>query len=142
MKTARTLLTICLSLTATTLFAQSETQWLMKVHVPYSFSVADQTFPAGVYNIYSVTAARMIRITGVDGKHTTIVNTLTNYTGKGASTSHLVFAQYGSEYFLTEIWSGGEDVSRNPPLGKKAVELASSGATPQTTTLIALGRNR
>lgn len=128
-KTARTLITICLLFTAATLFAQSETQWLMKVHIPYSFSVADQSFPAGIYNIYSVTAARMIRITSVDGKHTTIVNTLANYTGKAASTAHLVFAQYGNEYFLTEIWSGGDDLSRNPPLGKKATELATSSAS-------------
>jgi hypothetical protein len=142
MKSARTLITICLLFTAATLFAQSESQWLMKVHVPYDFSVADQPMPAGIYNIYTVTAARMIRITSVDGKHAAIVNTLLNYNGSAPANSRLVFKQFGSEYFLSEIWSGGEDLSRNPPLGKKATELARNGAAAQTTTLVALGRSR
>jgi hypothetical protein len=70
MKSARTLITICLLLTAATLFAQTEQQWLMKVHIPYNFTVADQPMPAGIYNIYTVTSQRVIRITNVDGKHT------------------------------------------------------------------------
>ena len=142
MKSARTLITICLLFAAATLFAQSESQWLMKVHVPYDFSVADQAFPAGVYNIYTVTAARIVRITSVDGKHTAIVSTLLNYNGASAPNARLVFKQFGSEYFLAEIWSGGEDLSSNPPLGKKAMEIASSGGKPETLTVIALADRR
>lgn len=139
MKTARTLVTICLLVSGASLFAQSESQWLMKVHIPYDFSVSDHPMPAGIYNIYMVTAARMVRITNVDGKHTAIVSTLLNYKGSAAPNARLVFKQYGSEHFLAEIWSGGEDMSRNPSLGKKATELTRGGAPSQTTTLIALG---
>lgn len=142
MKPARTLLTISLLLTAAMLFAQSESQWLMKVHIPYDFSVADQSFPPGVYNVYTVTAARIIRITNVDGKHTAIVNTQLNYNGAGSPNSRLVFNQYGSQYFLTQIWSAGEDLSRNLTPNPKAKKLADSGALPRTTTVVALGKAR
>src|SRR5271167_4856367 len=107
MKSARTLITICLLLTAATLFAQTEQQWLMKVHVPYSFTVANQPMPAGIYNIYTITTQGLVRITNVDGKHTAIVNTLMSYANSAAPAAHLVFDQYGDEYFLAQIWSGG-----------------------------------
>lgn len=142
MKTARTLITICLLLTAATLFAQSEGHWLMKVHIPYAFSVADQPMPAGIYNIYTVTAARVIRITNVDGRHSVMINTVLNYTGSAAPTTGLVFTQFGNEYFLTQIRSAGDDVTRNPPLGKRLAELAKALVPSQTTTLTALGRTR
>ena len=142
MKSVRTLLTICLLFTAATLLAQSESQWLMKVHVPYNFTVANQPMPAGIYNVYRVSSQGMIRITNVDGKHTAIVNTLLDYSGSASPNSRLVFSQFGSEYFLTQIWSGGDDVSRNAPPGKKAQELASAGTLSQTTTIVAFTNSR
>jgi hypothetical protein len=142
MKSARTLITICLLFTAATLFAQTESQWLMKVHIPYDFTVADQNLPAGIYNFYTVGNQRLVRITNVDGKHTAMVNTRLNYSGSASPNSHLAFTQFGSEYFLTQIWCGGDDLSRNPPPGKKAKELASAGALSQTTTTVALSNSR
>jgi hypothetical protein len=54
MKSVRTLITICLLLTAVTLFAQTENHQLMTVKVPFSFSVQDRSLPAGEYNIFTV----------------------------------------------------------------------------------------
>jgi len=137
MKSARTLITIYLLFAAVSLFAQTEQQWLMKIHIPYNFTVADEPMPAGVYNIYTVTSQGLVRITNVDGKHTAIVNTLMHYANSAAPAAHLVFDQYGSEYFLTQIWSGGEDVSRNPKPSKRAAELAKAGVVLQAASLTA-----
>jgi hypothetical protein len=49
-----------------------------------------------------------------------------------------VFHKYGSEYFLAQVWTAGQNVARNPLSSKKAMEIASSGALPRTTTIIAL----
>jgi hypothetical protein len=135
MKSARNLITICLLFTAATLFAQTESQWLMKVHIPYSFTVANQPMPAGIYNFYTVGSQRVVRITNVDGKHTATVSTLLNYSNSAASAAHLVFDEYGSEYFLSQIWSGGDDLSRNPTPSKRARELAGAGAELHTATI-------
>ncbi len=135
MKSTRTLITIALLFTAATLFAQSDSQWLMKVHIPYNFTVADHSMPAGIYNIYTVTSQGMVRITNVDGKHTAIVNTLANYASSASPAAHLVFDQYGDEYFLAQIWSGGEDVSRNPTPSKREAQLASAGVVLQAASL-------
>jgi len=54
MKSARILITICLLLTAATMFAQTTpNERLMKVNVPFAFGVEDRSLPAGEYHLYS-----------------------------------------------------------------------------------------
>jgi hypothetical protein len=138
MKSAGTLITICLLLTASTLFAQSESQRPMKVNVPFAFGVEDLSLPAGEYYIFTATPGRTIRIVSADGKYSAVIDTLLNHAEKPATKSRLVFHKYGTEYFLAQVWTAGQNVARNPLSGKKAMELASGGALPQTTTVIAL----
>jgi hypothetical protein len=142
MKRARTLITICLLFTAATLFAQTESQRLMKVSVPFTFAVEDHSLPAGEYLILTVTPERAIRIVSIDGKHSAIVNTLPNYAKKPSANSRLVFHKYRDEYFLAQVWTGGQNVVRNPISSKRAMEIASSGGTPETLTVIALADHR
>ena len=142
MKTARTLITISLLLTATaTLFAQIENRPLMKVNIPFSFTVDNQTLPAGVYFVKAVTPEHSISLTSADSKHATIINDLPNYTGTPSENSRLVFSKYGNEYFLMQVWTKGESVARNPYVSKRAVEIAQSGVHPdQEVVLASLGR--
>ena len=142
MKSARTLITIYLLFTAATLFAQTESRLLMKVNVPFAFSVEDRSLPAGEYLVLTVTPERSIRITSTDGKHSAIVNTLPNYAAAPSAKSRLVFHRYGDEYFLTQVWTTGQNVARNPLSTKRAMEIASSGGTPQTFTILALTDHR
>jgi len=138
MKSARTLITICLLFTAATLFAQTESQRLMKVNIPFAFSVEDHSLPAGEYLVLTVTPERSIRIVSDDGKHSAIVNTLPNYAKSPSENSRMVFHRYGNEYFLAQVWTGGQNVVRDPLSSKRAMEIASSGGMPETRTIIAL----
>jgi len=142
MKTARALITIVLLFTAATLFAQTESQRLMKVNVPFAFGVEDHSLPAGEYLVLTVTPERSIRIVSTDGKHSAIVNTLPNYAKSPSETSRLVFHRYGDEYFLAQVWTAGQNVARNPLSSKRAMEIASSGGKPQTFTVLALTDRR
>jgi hypothetical protein len=142
MKPARTLITICLLFTAAALFAQTESQRLMKVNVPFAFSVEDHSLPAGEYLVLTVTPERSIRIVSADGKLSTIVNTLPNYAKSPSENSRMVFHRYGNEYFLAQVWTGGQNVVRDPLSSKRAMEIASSGGMPETKTIIALADRR
>jgi hypothetical protein len=142
MKSARTLITICLLFTASALFAQTESQRLMKVNVPFAFSVEDSSLPAGEYLILTVTPERSIRIVSADGKHSAVVNTLPNYAKSPSESSRLVFHKYGDEYFLAQVWTAGQNVARDPLSRKRAMQLASSGEGPQTFTTLALTDHR
>ena len=125
MKSARTLITIYLLFTAATLFAQTESRLLMKVNVPFAFSVEDHILPAGEYFVLTVTPEHAIRIVSTDWKHSAIVNTLPNYAKSPSETSRLVFHRYGDEYFLTQVWTGGQNVARSLLSSKRAMEVAS-----------------
>jgi hypothetical protein len=143
MKSTRTPIAICLLFTTATLFAQTTpSQQLMKVNVPFSFGVENQSLPAGEYLVLTVTPERSIRIASVDGKHSAIVNTLPNYAGSPSENSRLVFHKYGNEYFLTQVWTAGQNVARNPLSSKRAMEVAGSGGKPDTRTIIALADHR
>ena len=128
MKNACTLITICLLFTAATVFAQTTpSQQLMKVNIPFAFGVENRSLPAGEYLVLTVTPERSTRITRADGKHSAIVSTLPHYVGTPSPINHLVFHRYGSEYFLAQVWTAGQNVARNPVSGKRAMEIASSG---------------
>jgi hypothetical protein len=142
MKSARTLITICLLFTAAALFAQTESQRLMKVDIPFAFSVEDHSLPAGEYLVLTVTPERSIRIISIDGKHSAIVNDLPNYAGSPSPNSRLVFHRYGNEYFLAQVWTGGQNVARSPLSSRRAMEIAGSGERPQTFTILALADHR
>jgi len=114
----------------------------MKVNVPFAFSVEDHSLPAGEYLVLTVTPERSIRITSTDGKHSAIVNTLPNYAKAPSANSRLVFHKYRDEYFLAQVWTGGQNVARNPISSKRAMEIASSGGAPETLTVIALADHR
>lgn len=136
MKSPRTLITMCLLLTA--VFAQlTPSERLMKANVPFAFGVEDHFLPSGEYTVFTVTPERSIRLVSADGKHSAVINTLPNYANEPSTNSRLVFHKYGSEYFLAQVWTAGQNVARNPLSGKKAMEIASSGAFQRTLTIIA-----
>ena len=137
MKSARTLVTICLLFTAATILAQVENRPLMKVNVPFAFTVDNQTLPAGQYFVTSVTPERSIRLTSADSKHSATVNDLPNYASGPALNSRLVFHKYGNEYFLAQVWTKGDNVARDPFISKRAMEIAQSGVHPDTQIIMA-----
>jgi hypothetical protein len=136
MKSAPTLITICLLLTAAPLFAQlTASERLMKVNVPFAFGVEDHSLPSGEYTVFTVTPERSIRLVSADGKHSAVINTLPNYANEPSTKSRLVFHKYGDSYFLAQVWTAGQNVTRTPLSSKKAMELARSGALPQPMTV-------
>ena len=144
MKSARTLITLCVLITAATLFAQTTpSRRLMTVNIPFAFSAEGHSLPEGKYLVFTVTPEGSIRIVSIDGKYSAIVNTLPDYASEPSQNSRLVFRRYGNDYFLAQIWTAGENVARNPLSSKKAMEIASSGVAPQQTfTILALADRR
>ena len=143
MKSARTLITIALLFTAVSLFAQTTpSQRLMTVKIPFAFAVEDHSLPEGEYTIFTVTPERSIRIVSTDGKHSAVVNTLPNYASSPSENSRLVFHRYGDDYYLVQVWTVGQNLARNSLSSKRAMEIASSGGTPQTFTILALSDHR
>ena len=137
MKTARTVITIVLLFTAVSLFAQIENKTLMKVDIPFAFSVGEKSLPAGQYAITAVTAERNIGLMSADGKHSLVVQAMPNYMDKLSPNSRLVFNKYGNQYFLEQVWTARKDVVRCPLSSKREIEIARSGSKPETEVILA-----
>ena len=113
----------CLLFSAASLLGQTTaSQRLMVINVPIAFRVGDQSLPPGQYHIFTVTPERSIRITHAKGKPAAIVLTMPQYASAPSENDRLVFRRYADKYFLTEVWTAGQNVARNPMLSKKAIE--------------------
>jgi hypothetical protein len=87
-------------LLALTLTATAQTQQLAKANIPFSFSVHEQTFTPGMYEVRRLGDGmlRLERVTDRSG-----VTILTGSTIRQSVAMKLVFHQYGSERYLREI---------------------------------------
>jgi hypothetical protein len=103
------MLMLTIALAALTVGAQSVNQ--MKADIPFSFTIGNQTLPAGEYSIRYVnqdSGKTALLFRSIDGKTSRIVNMQTTQKGESEVKASLVFNQYGSSYFLSEVWTGAD----------------------------------
>lgn len=137
MKTIRILVSFFFFAAATSLFAQTDIRPLMKVNVPFQFSVGERSLPAGEYLISSVQPERTIRISSVSGKNSAILAVMPLYKVSPAEKTCLKFNHYNGAYFLAAMESAGQDVARTLPRGKLENEIAKKDAAPESTIVLA-----
>lgn len=85
-------------------------QTKMRAQIPFDFSVANKDFRAGDYRVGRINdQGDAILISSADATAQLVV--LTNPAGAANESentvSKLVFHRYGSQYFLSQIWSPG-----------------------------------
>jgi hypothetical protein len=75
----------------------------LRANIPFQFTVAGASMPAGAYLISSP-SSNLIRIQSVDGAAATTLTTRHNYQDPGRK-SKLVFKRYGDLYFFHTVLS-------------------------------------
>ena len=94
----------------------------IRADIPFDFTVANKTYPAGSYAVEYTQpqGAFLIHIAEDESRRTLLwSNTVPAQSIEGHSPK-LVFNRYGDEYFLTQVWGGGEIDGRE--LQKSATE--------------------
>ena len=120
----------------------------IKVQIPFEFTVADKTMPAGEYLIGRLPehlSDNVVTISSKDGNRLAIrlTNAVQSLDAKDKST--LIFHRYGDQYFLNQVWPAGARTGRVliKSRGERAIEknqvLARVNNTPamETVTLVA-----
>ena len=82
-------------------------------NIPFDFIVGDKVLPAGQYTVRGIGSGNeVILISRKDAKSSVL--RLTNLLQPNMKNTHarLVFHRYGQNYFLAEVWSGGDSVGR------------------------------
>jgi hypothetical protein len=75
------------------------------VHVPFAFSVQDETFPAGDYEIHPLSDLdrQVLELRSTDGRHAVFVPSEDAPTASHTAQPELVFHRYGANEFLHAV---------------------------------------
>ena len=127
--------------TVTSIYAQSG--MYLKVNIPFQFSVREKVLPAGEYIVRSG-AYGVLLIQSADRHESQFFHTLSTKAGTKRDESSLVFNRYGDQYFLSTIWTAGDDKGyqlRKPKAEKKLIRegrlVAKSASEPQLVSIVA-----
>jgi hypothetical protein len=111
-------------------------------NIPFQFTVGKITLPAGRYSLTCFSAeSKLLTIRSTDGKASAqmlmiLVQRNPSVGGK------LMFHRYGTRYFFSQVWAGGESTALELPKSRaeRLVELESAGMKPTSETIALTGR--
>jgi hypothetical protein len=127
--------------------ALAQSQPVLKANIPFDFSAANRTLPAGEYTVSNTNAASgTIVVRNNDGNKAVALIASPRYPKNEANQPMLVFHRYGDQYFLAKvIYKGGAMAQEliKTSAEKKAIKgwsnrhLAQSDAKPELVTIVA-----
>ena len=126
-------LTVLLLATA----AQAQTT-KVQASIPFDFVVGDHAYSAGEYTVKSLSqGSAAIRVDSADGSEKGM--TLSNACQKGqpATETVLVFQRLGDNYFLYQVWTAGNALGREFPMGKAEMQVAKNNSKPELVIVAA-----
>ena len=117
----------------------------LKANIPFSFSVGNETLPAGVYTIEPQATPSVLLIRRKDSSRAVLTITLGVQARRQQDQTKLVFRRYGDQYFLAQVWTAGDTGGRE--LGQSRTErelvksrsnhLAKNAAGPEVVYIVA-----
>ena len=109
-----------------------------RASVPFDFSLAQKSMPAGVYEISSVNE-KVLAVRNLETREARLlIESMRIEASQAAGTQHakLVFRKYGDQYFLAEIWDGQSHLGIAFPESKHEQELKWAGDTDQPEVVV------
>jgi hypothetical protein len=115
----------------------------VRANIPFNFAVGSKTLPAGTYDVGTIDGrdSKMLLLQARDGNSSMIVGSNAAENLKPADKTKLVFNQYGSRYFLSEIWVNGATRGRQLPKTSREKELAKDWAQDLTQRRVEIVAN-
>jgi hypothetical protein len=99
-----------IAILATASSTSAQSNYGIRITVPFDFTIGDKSYPAGQYTVGS--SLDLIRVRSTDDKRTAFVtSTIRIGTAVDEHRSQLEFNRYGDRYFLHAVWLG--------PLGRQ-----------------------
>jgi hypothetical protein len=137
MKTLKSILFVFAAALLLTTAAKAQTT-AVKADVPFDFVIGDITYPAGQYDLKTVTTSGVIRIrnaqdSGVSNFQSSQACAHTMPSQK----TELVFLRLGGSYFLYQIWTEGRESGREFPKSRNYMQLAKNHEQPEALIVAA-----
>jgi hypothetical protein len=114
--------------TLTVISASAQSAKLMRVTIPFAFTIGKTTFPAGKYNVERSNAPNVFALCSPDWR-TSASFLAQSVQAKGTrAQARLEFRRYGNQYFLARVWMQGHDIGRELSPSRRERELANGSA--------------
>jgi hypothetical protein len=137
MKAFRLLLIAALLLPAGFLRAQIDDRPLMRVDIPFAFTVENARLPAGTYVVYMAQLDHLWRLSSLNHKNNVFFHISAAENPALSGRSQLIFRHYPTDYVLREIDEGKRETAATISEGKRERQLASRSLPLETATIAA-----
>jgi len=107
---------------------------VLKVRIPFNFSVGTQTFPAGEYSLKPLLPHTLL-LRNQAGQVLTTIATNTVESTEVPRSVRVVFNGYGGQYFLAQIWKAGDSTGQALVKSPTEVEMARKHPSGQQVAL-------
>jgi hypothetical protein len=137
------ILMLAFALAGLTTQAQSPNQ--VKARIPFSFMIGSQRLPAGEYTIQYVNqnaGKTALLFKSADGRTSRIVNMMLKENETIQEKASLVFNQYAESYFLSEVWTGGDQYGLSLPRSRAERNLNELSKNEPKRVTVALTASR
>ena len=138
-----TMLSLLLMLTAVSVAAQSQRSKV--TNIPFSFIVGEKTLPAGEYTFEPnrTDSEKVWLVQSRDGSTSALFTTMPVRSSETQEKTRFVFHKYGDQYFLSQVWTVGDNSGRELLMPRVEREVAKNGIKRQTIVLAngSAGRN-
>jgi hypothetical protein len=110
----------------------------LKAKVPFNFVLSGRTLPSGEYTLQSLESVdHALVIRGADQKASIFLsNTCASL--NASERTKLIFARYGNQYFLSQIWMAGNNTGYQLPKSHREIEVARNSTVEKVIVLAAL----
>jgi hypothetical protein len=117
---------LLLVVTAASVHAQSNRS---SITIPFSFNVGEKTFSAGEYTVEPNRrdSHNVWLLQSKSGNESVLFSTNAVWTNKTNEETKLVFNNYDGQYFLSQIWTAGDNSGRELRKPQAEVTLAKNG---------------
>lgn len=132
MKTFRLFTTLMLTLVVIAATARAQAPEKITVDLPFDFTVANHTLPAGNYTIKPLSPSRLL-IRSEDGHKAVIASAYAVQARQAPADAKLVFLRYGDQHFLYQMFVPGTDSGRQLSPSRLEVRIAKTVAPVMVT---------
>ena len=118
-------LSLLLTMSAAIVHAQSKRS---TINIPFSFTVGHKTLPAGEYTVEPNrgNSDNVWLVESTTGHDSVVFTTGSVWTRETQEDTKLVFNNYDGQYFLSQIWSTGDNTGRELRMPRLERQLAKS----------------
>jgi len=110
----------------------------IRAKIPFDFNVGDKKLPAGEYTFSRLSGLsdnKVMSVSNVDARTHVFQSTFGAQVLTPKNDSTLVFHKYGDQYFLEQVWSGGEQEGAQVPESRSERSIQRQLAQTQQSNM-------